>query len=57
MKLIVMLITLGVHYGPATIAGFDTLSGCEAARPTVVAFYKKATRSNDVITECVELPK
>jgi len=57
MELIVMLITLGVHYGPATIAGFDSLGACEASRQTVVTFYKKATRTNDVITECVALKK
>jgi hypothetical protein len=56
MKLIVMLIALGVHYGPTTIAGFDTLAACEASRSKVVAFYKKTTRSNEVITECVALP-
>jgi hypothetical protein len=57
MKLIVMLISLGVHYGPTTISGFDTLAGCQAAEPTVVAFYKKTTASNVVKTECVELPR
>ena len=56
MKLIVMLISLNVHYGPATIAGFETLEGCHAAEPIVVAFYKKTTTSM-VTTECVELPK
>ena len=57
MKLIVMLISLGVHYGPTTISGFDTLAGCQAAEPIVVAFYKKTTASNVVKTECVELPR
>ena len=57
MKLIVMLISLGTHYGPATIAGFDTIGACQAAQPTVVAFYKKTTRGTGVTTECVELPK
>ncbi len=57
MNLIVMLIALGVHYGPATIAGFDSLKACEAARPKVIGFYKRTTRSTDVVTECVELPK
>jgi hypothetical protein len=56
MKLIVMLISLSVHYGPATISGFDTLDGCRAAEPIVVAFYKKTTTSV-VKTECVELPR
>jgi hypothetical protein len=56
MKLIVMLISLNVHYGPATIAGFDTLAGCQAAEPMVVAFYRRTTTST-VATECVELPK
>jgi hypothetical protein len=56
MKLIVMLISLSVHYGPATISGFDTLAGCRAAEPVVVAFYKKTT-SSAAKTECVELPK
>jgi hypothetical protein len=28
MKLIVMLISLSVHYGPAAISGFDILEGC-----------------------------
>jgi hypothetical protein len=40
-----------------TISGFDTLAGCQAAEPTVVAFYKKTTASNVVRTECVELPR
>jgi hypothetical protein len=56
MKLIVMLISLSVHYGPATISGFDTLAGCRAAEPVVVAFYKKTT-SSAAKTECVEFPK
>jgi hypothetical protein len=56
MKLIVMLISLSVHYGPATIAGFNTLEGCRAAEPIVAAFYKKTTTST-VKIECVELPK
>ncbi len=56
MKLIVMLISLNIHYGPATIAGFETLQGCRAAEPIVAAFYKRTTRSA-VVTECVELPK
>jgi hypothetical protein len=56
MMLIVMLISLSVHYGPATISGFDTLEGCRAAQPIVVAFYKKTTTSV-VKTECVELPR
>ena len=56
MKLIVMLISLGPQYGPATIAGFDTMAGCRAAEPVVVAFYKKTTPSI-VRTECVELPR
>lgn len=56
MKLIVMLISLNVHYGPATISGFDTLAGCQAATPIVAAFYKKTTTST-VKIECVELPK
>jgi hypothetical protein len=56
MKLIVMLISLGVHYGPATISGFDTLEGCRAAEPIVVAFYKKTTTSV-IKTECVALPR
>ena len=46
MKLIVMLISLSVHYGPATISGFDTLAGCRAAEPIVIAFYKKTTTSD-----------
>jgi hypothetical protein len=50
-----MLISLSVHYGPATISGFDTLEGCRAAEPIVVAFYKKTTTSV-VKTECIELP-
>ncbi len=56
MKLIVMLISLNVHYGPATISGFDTLAGCRASQPIVAAFYKKTTPS-PVTTECVELPR
>jgi hypothetical protein len=56
MTLIVMLISLNVHYGPATIAGFATLEGCRAAEPIVAAFYKRTTTST-VTTECVELPK
>jgi hypothetical protein len=56
MKLIVMLISLNVHFGPATISGFDTLEGCRAAQPIVVAFYKRTTPST-VKTECVELPR
>ena len=56
MKLIVMLISLNVHYGPATIAGFDTLEACRAAEPIVTAFYRKTTTST-VTTECVELPR
>jgi hypothetical protein len=56
MKLIVMLVSLGVHYGPTTISGFDTLAGCRAAEPIVAAFYKRTTNST-VSTECVELPK
>ena len=57
MKLIVMLISLNVHFGPATIAGFDTLASCQAAKATVTAFYKRTTRSSVVITECFEFPK
>lgn len=56
MKLIVMLISLNVHYGPATISGFETLAGCRAAEPIVTAFYTKTTTST-VATECVALPK
>ncbi|HKM64700.1 MAG TPA: hypothetical protein VJY39_19650 [Acidisphaera sp.] len=56
MKLVVMLINLGGHYGPATISGFDTMAACRAAEPIVVAFYRKTTPSS-VTTECVELPK
>jgi hypothetical protein len=56
MKLIVMLISLGVHYGPTTISGFETLAGCRAAQPIIVAFYKKTTTST-VRAECVELPR
>jgi hypothetical protein len=56
MKLIVMLISLSIHYGPATISGFDTLDSCRAAEPIVVAFYKKTTTSA-VKTECVALPR
>ncbi len=56
MKLIVMLIATGVH-GPATIAGFDTLAACEAARPKVTAFYQKAIKSYQAVTECVEFAK
>jgi hypothetical protein len=56
MKLVVMLISLNVHYGPAAISGFDTLAGCRAAEPIVAAFYRRTTTST-VATECVELPK
>jgi hypothetical protein len=51
-----MLISLSVHYGPATISGFDALEGCHAAEPIVAAFYRKTT-TGTVKTECVELPK
>jgi hypothetical protein len=57
MNFVVMLIALGVHYGPATLSGFDTIAACKAAQPTVVAFYRKTTRSNQIITQCVELQK
>ncbi len=56
MKLIVMLVSLGVHYGPVAISGFDTLAGCRASEPIVTEFYKRTTNST-VQTECVELPK
>ena len=56
MTLIVMLISLGVHYGPATVSGFETLEGCRAAEPIIAAFYRKTTTSV-VKTECVELPR
>ena len=55
MKLIVMLITVGVH-GPVTIPGFNSLAACDAARPPVVAFFKRTTRSHAVESLCVELP-
>jgi hypothetical protein len=45
---------LSVHYGPATISGFDTLAGCRAAEPIVVAFYKRTT-SSAAKTECVRV--
>ena len=53
MTLIVMLIATGVH-GPATISGFHTLAACEAARPAVVEFYKKAITAYQTVTKCVE---
>ena len=56
MKVIVMLIAAGIH-GPATVGGFDTLAACNAARPIVAHFFKTATRSTTVVTECVELAK
>lgn len=59
MKLIVMLIMLNYHFGPATISGFSTLAACRAAEPIVAAFYKKVSPTSTVTvsTECVELPK
>ncbi len=57
MNLVVMLIALGVHYGPTTLSGFDSIASCKAAQPTVVAFYRKTTRSNQIVTQCVEFPK
>ena len=56
MKIIVMLIAAGIH-GPATLSGFDTIAACNAARPIVMDFFKKATRSNVVVVDCVELAK
>ena len=55
MKLVVMLITVGVH-GPVAIPGFHSLAACDAARPPVVAFFKRTTRSYEVQTQCMELP-
>ena len=56
MKLIVMLISLSVLYGPTTISGFNTLESCRASVPIVAAFYQKTTKSTATI-ECVELQK
>ena len=55
MKLVVMLITVSIH-GPVTIPGFNSLAACDAAKPPVVAFFKRTTRSHAVESQCLELP-
>ena len=55
MKLVVMLITVSIH-GPVTISGFNSLAACDAARPPVVGFFKRTTRSHAVESQCIELP-
>ena len=55
MKLVIMLITVGVH-GPVTIPGFHTLAACNEAKPPVVAFFKRTTRSSFIEAQCLELP-
>jgi hypothetical protein len=56
MKLVVMLITVSIH-GPVIIPGFHSLAACDAAKPPVVAFFKRTTRSSAIETQCLELPR
>ena len=57
-KLIVMLIVAGGG-GPIVIPGWNSMTACEAARTTVVEFYKARhgkTIYSEIDTKCMEFP-
>lgn len=60
-KIIVMLLWVGgVHGGPATITGFETVEACQEAMPIVQKGYLEIWGSNNpnwVQARCVELPR